>query len=201
MNSTTKLRNNFPTGLASTEKKVYFYEKGKIIPLQSTSIWQLNHGVVQFFQSNPDGQETILGWGQTNHFFGSWLSGVENIQVKALSDVYLQQYYLTETEQNSDLVQRMLAQLVIRFRQTEELLTIVSLTKIEDRLIALLKLLAKYLGEKIDSSVRIRIRFTHQNLADSIATTRVTVTRLLGELQKQELITFDRKRHIILVNS
>ncbi|MBD0311176.1 MAG: helix-turn-helix domain-containing protein [Microcoleus sp. T1-bin1] len=38
----------------------------------------------------------------------------------------------------------------------------------------------------------MNIRLTHQDIANAICTTRVTVTRMLGKLQRQGLINRDR---------
>jgi len=48
--------------------------------------------------------------------------------------------------------------------------------------------------------VRLNIRLTHENIAYTINTTRVTVTRLLGEFQDKGYIEIDRDRHITLLN-
>jgi CRP-like cAMP-binding protein len=44
------------------------------------------------------------------------------------------------------------------------------------------------------------VRLTHQNLANAIGTTRVTVTRILNKLKSEGAIIIDRDRHIILKN-
>jgi CRP-like cAMP-binding protein len=35
-------------------------------------------------------------------------------------------------------------------------------------------------------------------LAEAIHTTRVTITRIIGSFQEQDLIYFDRDRHIVI---
>jgi CRP-like cAMP-binding protein len=42
------------------------------------------------------------------------------------------------------------------------------------------------------------VRLTHQMLANAIGTTRVTITRLLGDLQSQGRISFDSDRHLVI---
>ena len=42
------------------------------------------------------------------------------------------------------------------------------------------------------------VRFTDQDFAEACSTTRVTITRLLGQLQQQGRITLDSQNHIIL---
>ena len=92
------------------------------------------------------------------------------------------------------------SQLARRMRQTEALLAISGLKRVEDRLQQLLYLLQQELGESTKEGTRIKVRLTHQNLANAIATTRVTVTRLLGEFQRQGWLGFDSDRHIIITS-
>lgn len=184
---------------AQTEdRRLHFYEKGEEIPLISQGVWQVNRGVVQLGQFNLSGEETLLGWVQSFNFFGLWLTSIDTYQAKALSDVYLKWYGLNEIETSSSLSQMILNQVVTRIRQTEYLLAIAGIKKVEDRLMELLKLLGKDMSETINNHRRITVRFTHQNLANVIGTTRVTVTRILGDFQRQGLISFDQDRHIII---
>lgn len=190
--------NNLTSQIQSSERRLHFYEKGEEIPLVSQGIWQVNRGFVELYKFNHHGEETSLGWVQSDNYFGVWLTSLDSFQAKALSDVYLLWYSLVEIEKNADLAQKILSQVVKRLRQSEELLAIAGLKRVEDRLVKLLKLLGKEIGEKKESSLRLKVRFTHQNLANAIGTTRVTVTRLLGDLQKQGLISLDSSRHILL---
>jgi CRP-like cAMP-binding protein len=184
--------------LQSSERRVHFYGRGEEIPLITQGIWQVNRGVVQLTKYHTNGDETLLGWAQTNNFFGLWLTTVEAFQAKALSDVYLQWYPLTEIETSAEISQAVLKQIVFRIQQTEELLAISGLKRVEEKLIAFFKLLSHYLGEEKDSKIRLVVRLTHQNIANAIGTTRVTVTRLLGDWQKQNLIAFDANRHLLI---
>lgn len=45
--------------------------------------------------------------------------------------------------------------------------------------------------------VLISVRYTHQEIADYVGSTRETVTLTLGELRRQELVCFDHRRIII----
>ena len=187
---------NLKTQFQSSSRKLNLYERGEKIPLLEQGIWQVKRGVVQLSHFNPQREETLLGWSQENNFFGLRWTCLETFQAKALSDVYLQWYSLIEIEQNHLLAQNILSQLIIRVQQTEKLLAIAGLKTVKSRLKELLVLLSEYLGEKRESSIRIRVRLTHQNLADAIHTTRVTVTRLLRDWQKQGLITLDEHHHL-----
>lgn len=190
--------NNLTVKIQSSERRLHFYERGEEIPLITQGIWQVNRGVVQLAKHNLSGEETLLGWVQTENFFGLWFTTLEVYQAKALADVYLQWYSLNEIESCPEISQLVLTQTVSRIRQTEELLAISGLKRVEEKLIALLNLLSKEIGETQQGQIRLKVRLTHQNIANAIGTTRVTVTRLLGDWQKQDLISFDDNRHLLI---
>lgn len=189
---------NFASSEETTERRLHFFERGEDIPLISQGVWQVKKGVVQLLKINAQGEETLLGWVHSDNFFGLWFTALDSFQAKSLSDVQLQWYSIAEIEKNSTLAQKMLSQVVKRIQQSEQLLAIAGVRKVEDRLIKLLQLLGEEIGEHRDSGIRLTVRLTHQNLANSIGTTRVTITRLLGDLQKQGFITLDSSRHIVI---
>jgi CRP-like cAMP-binding protein len=184
----------------SEGRRLHFYEKGEDIPLASQGVWQVYRGFAQLSQVSCQGEEILLGWMQPLNFFGIWLTDTESYQAKALSEIYLKWYDISELETSPHLAQLMLTQVVRRMRQTEALLAIAGRRRVEERLQALLQLLKQELGEPLAGGTRLPVRLTHQNIANTIGTTRVTVTRLLGELQRQEAIQLDSDRHIIILD-
>ncbi|ACK72344.1 putative transcriptional regulator, Crp/Fnr family [Gloeothece citriformis PCC 7424] len=182
----------------SDGRRLHYYDKGENIPLAEEGVWQVYRGIAQISQICVSGEEILLGWAQPFTFFGLWLTHVESYQVKALTDLYLRWYSFSEIENTPQLSQVMLTQLARRMRQTEALLAIAGLKRVEERLQQLLALLKQELGQPVSEGTRIGVRLTHQNLANAIGTTRVTVTRLLGDFQRQGLISVDGDRHIIL---
>lgn len=182
----------------SEGRRLHYYDRGEEIPLSEQGVWQVYRGVTQIGQLSLNGEEVLLGWAQPSTFFGLWLTHIESYQVKALSEVYLKWYPLSEIEASPNLSSIMLAQVVRRMRQTEALLAIAGLRRVEERLQELLQLLKKELGQPVAEGTRLAVRLTHQNLANAIGTTRVTVTRLLGDFQRQGIVSLDSDRHIII---
>lgn len=178
--------------------RLHFYERNENIPLITEGIWQVYRGTVQLSQLSHQGDEILLGWAQPSTFFGSWLTHVDAYQAKGLCEVYLKFHALNEIQTSPQLSQLAFTQLVRRIRQTEALLAIAGLKRVEDRLQQLLFLLKQELGEPVNRGTRFGVRLTHQNLASAIGTTRVTVTRLLGEFQRQGWLEFDGDRHIVI---
>lgn len=190
---------NAPQDLTNEVRQLHEYQRGSNIPLVSQGLWQVYRGVVQFSTISLSGEESLLGWGQPSTFFGLWLTNLEVYQAVALSDVYLRWYSLSEIQTSPLLAQAMLTQMAKKLRQTERLLAIAAIRPVEDRLQELLVLMKQELGETVSQGTRISVRLTHQNLANAIGTTRVTITRLLGEFQRQGRINFDEDRHLVIL--
>jgi len=180
------------------ENRLHLYAKGEEIPLLAQGMWQVCQGLVQLNTFCNNGEELLLGWAGPSMFFGEWLTSLPSYQAKAISNVYLKWFALREIEATPSLSQAILPQLVRRQRQTEALLAIIGQRRVEDRLRRLLLLLKQEMGQPVPGGTRISIRLTHQNIANTIGTTRVTVTRLFSKLQHQGWIQFDASRHIIL---
>ena len=182
-------------------RRVHFYDKGEEVPLVTQGVWQVYRGIVQLSKNHSSGEELLLGWAKPSTFFGTWLTSIDTYQAKTLSDVYLRWYPLSEIETSPHLAQMVLMGVARRIRQTEALLSIAGLRRVEDRLRELLLLLKQEMGESVTEGTRLAVRFTHQSLANAIGTTRVTVTRLLGEFQRQEIIALSKDRHIVLLDN
>lgn len=179
-------------------RRLHFYAKGEEIPLVSQGVWQVCQGLVQLSTLYPNGEQVWLGWAEPSTFFGQWFSLLRSYQAIALCDVQLTWFSLAEINASPRLSQIVLPQLVRRIQQTEALLAISGQRRVEDRLQHLLMLMKQQIGQPVAEGTRIEMRITHQNLANAIGTTRVTVTRLLSKLKSEGLITIDRDRHIIL---
>ncbi|MFN9176784.1 MAG: Crp/Fnr family transcriptional regulator [Synechocystis sp.] len=177
-----------------------FYDTGAIIPLKENGCWQIYRGILQVSQLTDNGEEILVGWAQVGSFVGLQLTACQRdiYQVKALSDVYLRWYSAESITANPQLIELVLTQTLNRLRQAESLLAIAGYKRVDERLQALLKLLANEMGQPISGGIRLSVRLTHQMLANAIGTTRVTITRLLGELQSQGQVSFDDDRHLVI---
>ncbi|NES45403.1 Crp/Fnr family transcriptional regulator [Moorena sp. SIO2C4] len=179
-------------------QRLRWYSKGEMIPLIAPGIWQVCQGIVQLSKINFDGEEVLLGWALPDTSFRIGLAALDTYQAQALSEVHLKWFSMIELEACPHLSHSLLNQLGHRIQQTEALLAIAGLRRVEDRLQQLLFLLKQEMGEPVPEGTRLSVRMTHQNLANAIGTSRVTVTKTLGELHNRGMITFDRYRHIIV---
>jgi CRP-like cAMP-binding protein len=178
------------------------FRRGQFIPLYENDIWLVYRGVVQLSTLYPNGDEAILGLISPLMPFGEPLSFMRPYSAMALSDVDLMRLNWEEVLQSPEMTQCLFGQMKRRLQQSESLLAIASYRRVEDRLVEFLALLKREISSPITlngkSLNRITIRLTHQHFANAIGTTRVTITRLLGQLRDRGVLDFDDTRHIIL---
>lgn len=175
------------------------YEAGEEIPVLDLGLWQVYRGVVQLSRIQLDGSEVVMGWVTSNGVFGNGLDSQPSHYVAvALTDVYIRHYTPQDVYKDPLLARQLLTQSSDRLIQSQRLLAIIAIRKVEDRLKSLLSLLKQEIGQPTSDGVRLQVRFTHQHLAESIHTTRVTITRTLGNFLNQGLISLDREKHIIV---
>jgi CRP-like cAMP-binding protein len=196
----TKRRDHRPETLRDrlAKTRCFFYRKGQPIETTNCGIWQVCQGYVQVSTFYLNGDEGLVGWVGPNLCFGSWLTSLPTYQAKAQSDVYLTWYSMTEIESSPTLAQQLLPQINRRLQQVEALLAIAGQRRVETRLQQLLQLLQQEMGETTPQGTRIGIRLTHQELANAISTSRVTITRLMGKFQDQGILSFDQQRRMII---
>lgn len=181
------------------ELSLQLYEKGTEISILDSGVWQVYRGVVQLSRVQLDGTEIILGWVTANGVFSNDLdSSSVPYRAIALSDVYIKRYSLQDIARYPQLGRQFLAQFSDRLIKSEQLLAIIAIRRVEDRLREFLLMLKQEMGQDDSDGVRLQVRFTHQQLAEAICTTRVTITRILGDFQNQGWIYFDSERHIII---
>lgn len=82
-------------------------------------------------------------------------------------------------------------------RKSKELLSILHQHCIYERLLRLLEWLSRHFGKTIPQGTLLNLRLTHQDIAETLGTSRVTVTRLINQLEREGKIQRSH-RHLIL---
>jgi PAS domain S-box-containing protein len=174
------------------------YHKGEIISLNPEVIWQVRSGLVKLTTFSHSGQEVLVGLAGASSAFGSTLTALPLYEATALADTQLWCIPLTELATSPKLKQRLLPQISQRLKQTESLLAVCGQVRVTDRFHSLLQLLKQEIGQPVAGGTRLSVRLTHEDLATACCTTRVTITRLLGQLQQQKKLNIDCQHHLIL---
>ncbi|MDX2270761.1 MAG: Crp/Fnr family transcriptional regulator [Cyanobacteriota bacterium] len=180
------------------ERTLHPYASGQAIPLHPDEWVVVCRGYVQISTFYANGNEALLGFAGPSMPLGSPLTALDPYQATALSDVDVLRLSTAEVEASEVLAKGLLRHLIRRLRQTEALLALSGRRRVEDRLQNLLALLALEMGSPTTTGTRLNVRLTHQNLANSIGTTRVTITRLLNRFRQEGWLTIDKNRHFVL---
>ncbi|QSJ15198.1 PAS domain S-box protein [Nostoc sp. UHCC 0702] len=174
------------------------YTKGENITLNPLEILYVCRGLVKLSSFCETGEEVLVGLAKGGMVFGSSLTFQNNYQATALCDVELVSINVGEIAASLTLSYTLLPKIKQRLQQTEAFLVICGRRRVKDRLHHLLQLLKQEVGESMSDGTRLSVRFTHEDIASACCTTRVTITRLMGKLEKQGIISFDSKNYIIL---
>ncbi len=81
-----------------------------------------------------------------------------------------------------------------RILQTETMIETLTHRDMSSRLVSFLLVLCRDFGVPSDEGITIDLRLSHQAIAEAIGSTRVTITRLLGDLRNLGLLQIDRKK-------
>ena len=182
------------------QQTLHSFASNKAIPLSSSEVWVVCRGVVMLSTLYDTGEEALLGLAGPSVLFGLPLTQVDPYQATAFSAVDLIKISMAELEHSPLLCRDLFRSLNHRLQQTEQILAIVGQRRVEDRLRWFLQLLSQEVGQPWGPGTRLTVRFTHQHLANAVGTTRVTITRLLGQLRRDGLLDLDDDRHLILLD-
>jgi len=182
-------------------RMLHSFASGETVDMGPQDVWVVCRGIVQVGTLYTTGDEALLGLVYPSMPFGLPFTLIRPYQAIALTNIDVMKLSLAEVEQSPLLSQSLFHHLNRRLRQTEALLAMVGYRRVEERLRHLLLLLAQEIGQPQGSGTRLTVRLTHQQLANTVGTTRVTVTRLLSQMRASEWLSLDRQRHIVLSES
>jgi CRP-like cAMP-binding protein len=173
------------------EHKDTLFQAGEELPKETNNIWLITNGVVKTHTISEGGTLITLGFWGEGDVIGKSLSNVDPYIIKCISDVQAiavrQEYWQALSRQFLDYAQ-----------QTQQLMYIVRNHRIAKRLWLLLKWLASKFGRVIQQGNLIDFKLTHQELADAIGTTRITVTKILNQFEREGLILRPKTKCIIV---
>ena len=168
------------------------------------SVLLLAEGRVKIGSFTEDGKQTILAFIEPGELFGELsLMGTEEREEYAetveKSTVILipgevMQTLLVENPEVSLGVTKLFG---MRRRRIERRLKYLLFRSNRERLVHLLLELAEQYGQMTEGGVELRIRLSHQDLANIIGSTRETVTVVLGVLQAEGRLKLGRRKIVL----
>ena len=184
---------------ASYEKRSLVHlAAGSQVPLLKRSIWLVVRGMVKLNAITIHGDELLLGLAGPNEPFGDPLTNVDVYSATTLVSTDLLCVSCEEIQRSPHLAMGLLQGMAARYRQSEALLALLGLRRIEERVRGFLELLTNDYGQPCEEGLRLDIKLTHQELASALSTTRVTVTRILGALREEGWLHIDSQRRLVV---
>lgn len=173
---------------------------------KADSVFVLARGLVKVCHLTADGKQSILAFIEPGEMFGEQAIFVEQkrdeyVETLEATTVFeipsaVMQTLMHHHNQFAIEITKMIGQ---RRQRIERRLKNLLFLSNHDRLVHLLLDLAEQFGESIDNAIRLRIRLSHQEIANLIGSTRETITILLGQLKADGCVGGGRRK-IILTN-
>lgn len=166
------------------------FTRREVIPPRNDVLWRIERGAVRTLTWSEDGTFITLGYWGPGDLIGYPLSRIKPYQIECLTSVEVS--VVPPHHWNQDV-----NALMTHIQQAEELLSIVHRKPISLRLWQFLVWLSEKFGRDVEKGKLIELNVTHQEMAEVLNTTRVTVTRLLQQLEDEGNL-LRHKRRIIL---
>lgn len=167
------------------------FAAGELMVLEHDYYWLLQSGAVKACTWTEEGNAITLGYWGINDLIGQPLSLVYPYQVRCLTQVKAERISIEQTGKIIHLIQH-------HIQQTEEILYILRSDKAYQRLCRILIWLGQKFGQEVQLGKLIDLRFTHQDLAELVGTTRVTITKLINQLEQEQFLSRPQRNTIII---
>jgi CRP-like cAMP-binding protein len=180
---------DFSQNLKTIEHQIQFMRRASL-PLDGRRVWKIQAGCVRATTWDEEGSMATLGFWRSGDIVGAFQSRIVPFRIECLMPVQATPVPPGQIHES--------VLLLSCFDQTQELLQITSHRRVEARLVNFLHWLGSRFGDRVDEGYAIDLRLTHQDIADAIRSSRVTVTRLLLQLQHEGKLQWNRQACVLL---
>jgi CRP-like cAMP-binding protein len=170
------------------------FNRGDLIPPYQNFLWRIERGVVRTSTWSSQGQAIALGYWGPGDIVGHPLSRVKPYQIECSTSVEM-------ILLPSGLWEQALELMFKHIQQMEGMLSIVQRHPAEVRLWQFLVWLADKFGRDVDTGRLLDLPLTHQEIAEAIHLTRVTVTRMLQQFESEGRLRRHQRRLILCGNA
>jgi CRP-like cAMP-binding protein len=174
----------------SINSTVQTFERRDFLPVAKTSLWRIESGLVRTLSFRDDGGVIPLGlWGPGQIVGHTFLGDDLSCQMECLVAVNARPMVLDQVENPY--------QIMIEHMQQMQAFLHIRSGPVAQRLGHFLDWLAHHFGRKKEQGYLVDLPLTHQDMADMIGTTRVTITRLMQQFEQSSII-YRTGRHGVL---
>ncbi|MCL4860507.1 MAG: Crp/Fnr family transcriptional regulator [Caldilineaceae bacterium] len=161
------------------------YERGEVIRFSPDAILEIEEGLVAQTVIHPDGAEVLLGLFGPGQLLAPHPEDDCLIQLRAHTEATIHSEPWETASRRPDFAVR----LRTRLWQMEAWASMQARPYLADRLLGILTILAEQFGRPQPDGVLIDIRITHAQLAAAVGANRTTITRLVSELRRRNVLT------------
>lgn len=170
---------------------VQLFSRSELIPPLSGGIWRIERGAIRTVTWDEEGMPLTLDYWGVGDVVGHRLSRVQPYEIHCLTSV-------EASILPQELWQQTLATILLHAQQTQELLSIMH-QKVPQRLWQFLVFLSIKFGRDVQWGRLIDVPLTHQEIADAIGTTRVTVTRMLQHFEAEGKLRRSKRQLVLFL--
>lgn len=168
-----------------TSPVVREFKRRECLPMIQNLLWQIDTGMVRSFTLHEEGDITTLGLWGVGDIIGHPFAGIEPYQAECLSNVRVHRLPIDDCQTLEEAMW-------CHIQQTQALLTIRH-GSVQTRFSTFLNWLAARFGQRSGDDCFIPLPLTHQDIAEVIGSSRVTVTRLIGEFEREDTLSWSKK--------
>lgn len=173
--------------------RIKSFERRSQLPFKPNELWQIQSGVVRTMTWHEDGRMINLGLWGAGDIVSRLLTTADPYQIECLTAVQAIRLSLNNSaEVNTALIEHI--------HKLQELLEILHCRPIDVALVRFLAWVANKFGREVKKGKMIDLHLTHQEIADMLGTTRVTVTRILNEFERQGIIERYSRQSMLLLD-
>ena len=182
------------------------YKRNEIIFVEEDTgqyMYIVKKGRVKVSRTLPNGRETILTFHKEGEYFGemSLIDGetapANVTAVVATTILVLDRKDFSALLENPTINSMFLKMLCKRCRDAWAQISVLAFHHADARIRASLYHLSRSRGKPTDHGIRIDLHLTHRELAEMAGISRETATRVLGQLQSEEVLTIEEGYFLI----
>jgi len=166
------------------------FSRRDLLPAREDVLWRIERGAVRTVTWSEQGALIALGYWGVGDVVGHSLSRVKPYQIECLTSVEM-------SILPSELWYQTLDAMFVHVQQSEELLNIVHRKPVALRLWQFLVWLSQKFGRDVEQGRLIDLGITHQEIAEVINTTRVSVTRMLQQFEEEGMLLRHQRRFVL----
>jgi len=182
--------------------------KGQVILSEEDTnkyMYSVLEGGVKAYYVTEDGRESIVAFHGAGESFGEVSLIDQQTTPATVAAVEKSVLMIISRDDFFDIIlhqpkamNRLLLLLVGRLRQSWGQIRLLHFKDASNRIKASMQVMADERGEQHGNSILLKLRLTHQNIADMTGLTRETVTRVIDRWKKSGLISLDENRYLLL---